>query len=65
LGCVFIAVPLAVFAPEHFRDPGFIQNMVPSWMPAHLFWACFVGCVLLHNLGILRIRPSCADAAPN
>jgi uncharacterized membrane protein len=47
LGCVFIAVPLAVFATEHFRGARFIQNMVPSWMPAHLFWAYFVGCALL------------------
>jgi hypothetical protein len=47
LGCVFIAVPLAVFATEHFRGARFIQNMVPSWMPAHLLWAYFVGCALL------------------
>ena len=37
LGCVFIAVSLAVFAPKHFRGPEFVQNMVPSWMPGHLF----------------------------
>src|SRR5260370_17245102 len=47
LGCVFIAVPLAVFAPEHFRGPEFVRNMVPSWMPAHSFWPYFVGCALL------------------
>ena len=35
LGCVFIAVSLAVFAPEHFHGgPTYIQNMAPSWMPA-------------------------------
>jgi uncharacterized membrane protein len=56
LGCVFIAVSLAVFAPEHFRDPGFIQNMVPSWMPAHLFWACFIGCALLAAATSLTVR---------
>ena len=47
LGCVFIAVSLAVFAPEHFRGPEFVRNMVPSWMPAPVFWAYFVGCALL------------------
>ncbi len=47
LGCVFYAVPLAIFAPEHFRGPEFVQNMVPSWMPGHRFWAYFVGCALL------------------
>jgi uncharacterized membrane protein len=56
LGCVFIAVPLAVFAPEHFRGPEFVQNMVPSWMPAHLFWAYFVGCALLAAATSLTVR---------
>jgi uncharacterized membrane protein len=47
LGCVFFAVPLAVFAPEHFRGPEFVQNSVPPWMPAHWFWPKLVGCALL------------------
>jgi len=48
LGPVFIAVSLAVFAPEHFRGPMFVQSMVPPWMPGpHSFWAYFVGCALL------------------
>ena len=56
LGCVFIAVPLAVFATEHFRGARFIQNMVPSWMPGHLFWAYFVGCALLAAATSLALR---------
>ncbi len=56
LGCVFIAVPLAIFAPEHFHGPEFVQNMVPSWMPAHLFWAYFVGCALLAAATSLTVR---------
>jgi uncharacterized membrane protein len=56
LGCVFIAVPLAVFATEHFRGPRFIQNMVPPWMPARLFWAYFVGCALLAAATSLTVR---------
>ena len=56
LGCVFIAVPLAVFAAEHFGGARFIQNMVPSWMPAHLFWAYFVGCALLATATSLTVR---------
>ncbi len=47
LGCVFIAVPLAIFAPEHFRGPEFVQQMVPSYMPAPWFWPYFIGCALL------------------
>jgi uncharacterized membrane protein len=56
LGCVFIAVPLAVFATEHFRGANFIKNMVPSWVPAHLFWAYFVGCALLAAATSLTVR---------
>jgi uncharacterized membrane protein len=56
LGCVFIAVSLAVFAPEHFRGPEFVRNMVPSWMPAPVFWAYFVGCALLAAATSLTVR---------
>jgi uncharacterized membrane protein len=57
LGPVFIAVPLAVFAPEHFRGPEFVRNMVPRWMPgAHWFWAGFIGCALLAAATSLTLR---------
>jgi uncharacterized membrane protein len=56
LGCVFIAVSLAVFAPEHFYGPKFIQSMAPSWMPAHWFWPYFVGCALLAAATSLTVR---------
>jgi uncharacterized membrane protein len=56
MGGVFIAVPLAIFAPEHFRGPEFVGNMVPSYMPAHLFWAYFVGCALLAAATSLTVR---------
>ena len=47
LAPVFIATALATFAPEHFRGPDFVQNMVPSYMPFKPFWAYFVGSALL------------------
>jgi uncharacterized membrane protein len=56
LGGVFIAVSLAVFAPEHFRGPKFVQNMVPRWMPAHLFWVYLVGGALLAAATSLTVR---------
>ncbi len=56
LGCVFYAVPLAIFAPEHFRGPEFVKNMVPSWMPLHWLWAYFVGCALLAAATSLTLR---------
>ena len=57
LGCVFIAVPLAVFAPEHFHGgPRYIQNMAPTWMPVRWFWPYFVGCALLAAATSLTVR---------
>ncbi len=57
LGPLFIAVSLAIFAPEHFRGPDFVQNMVPRWMPGpHRFWAYFVGCALLAAATSLTVR---------
>jgi uncharacterized membrane protein len=57
LSPVFIAVSLAVFAPEHFRGPQFVQNMVPRWMPGpHRPWVYFVGCALLAAATSLTVR---------
>ena len=57
LAPVFIAASLAVFAPEHFRGPEFVQNMVPRWMPGpHIFWAYFIGCALLAAATSLTVR---------
>jgi uncharacterized membrane protein len=41
------ALPLAVFGAEHFTDTKSISQMVPSYIPWHLFWAYFVGIALL------------------
>jgi uncharacterized membrane protein len=41
------AIPLAVFAAEHFSGAQFIKLGVPSYMPWPLFWAYFVGFALL------------------
>jgi uncharacterized membrane protein len=56
LAPVFVAVSLAVFAPEHFRGPEFIQQMAPSYMPARWFWPYFIGCALLAAATSLAFR---------
>lgn len=47
LGPVLIAASLAAFGAEHMVSAQFIKDGVPKWMPAHLFWAYFVGFALL------------------
>ncbi len=56
LAPVFIAVSLAIFAPEHFRGPEFIQQMAPSYMPVRWFWPYFIGCALLAAATSLTFR---------
>lgn len=46
LARVFVPVPLAVFGAEHLASANFMKDMVPSWIPGHLFWIYFVGCAL-------------------
>jgi len=41
------AIPLAVFGTEHFTDAKSISELVPSFVPWHLFWTYFVGVALL------------------
>jgi uncharacterized membrane protein len=54
LGPVFVAAPLATFGAEHFVNAIFMQPMVPSWLPAHLFWVYFVGCAWIAGaIGLL------------
>jgi uncharacterized membrane protein len=47
LGPVFEAVPLAVFAAEHFTAARDLAPIVPHWLPWPLFWVYFVGVALL------------------
>lgn len=47
LGRVFVAAPLAGFGVEHLAFARSIMEVVPAWMPARLFAACFVGVALL------------------
>lgn len=46
LGRVFVPFALAVFGAEHLCSANFMKDMVPSWMPAHLFWIYLVGVAL-------------------
>lgn len=43
LGPTFIAASLAAFAGEHFTAAASLAALVPTWLPAHLFFAYFVG----------------------
>jgi uncharacterized membrane protein YphA (DoxX/SURF4 family) len=46
-GRLFFAMPMGVFGTEHLVDATDMAQAVPSWMPAHLFWAYLVGVALI------------------
>ncbi len=53
-GPLFYAVPMGVFAGDHFVFRSQISQIVPAWMPWHLFWVYFVGTALLAGaLGLI------------
>ncbi len=46
LGRVFVPASLAAFGGEHLVSAHGLSQMVPTWMPAHLFVVYFVGLAL-------------------
>jgi uncharacterized membrane protein len=46
-GRLFYAIPLAVFAGEHFTLGRLMAGGIPAWIPAHVFWVYFVGVALV------------------
>jgi len=46
-GPLFYAVPMGVFAGDHFVFPTQVAQIVPAWVPWHLFWVYFVGIALV------------------
>jgi uncharacterized membrane protein YphA (DoxX/SURF4 family) len=46
-GRLFFAIPMGVFGADHMVDSAEIAPLVPSWMPAHLFWTYLVGICLI------------------
>jgi uncharacterized membrane protein len=46
-GRLFYAIPMAVFAAEHFTFTDSVLLIVPSWIPAHRFWFYCVAIALI------------------
>ena len=42
-GPLFFAIPMAVFASEHFTLTKNLAALVPRWIPGHTFWVYAVG----------------------
>jgi len=65
---VCIAVPLVVFAVEHFLHPEFapgvpLGKLTPDWVPFPLVWAYLSGAVLLASGGCILLNKRARRAA--
>jgi uncharacterized membrane protein YphA (DoxX/SURF4 family) len=47
VGRLLFALPLVVFAVQHFLYADFIATLIPAWIPARLVWAYLVGVAFL------------------
>jgi uncharacterized membrane protein len=62
-GPLFFAVPMMVFAGEHFTvTRGIAQNM-PAWIPWHRFWVYLVGTALIAGAFSIVIKKKAQLAA--
>jgi uncharacterized membrane protein len=63
LGPLFFALPMAVFAAQHFTEAKAVATLVPSWIPGHLFWTYFVGTALVAASASMVVRKHARLAA--
>lgn len=64
LGLVFYAAPLAAFGAEHLALGRSMAEMVPHWIPWHVFWIYFVGLALIAAALSLAFRRCLRWSAP-
>jgi uncharacterized membrane protein len=56
VGQILVAGSLVVFGVQHFIYARFIATLVPSWIPAKLFWAYFVGVAFVGAATSILVR---------
>ncbi len=53
-GRYFLPLTVVVFGYAHFLYADFVKDLVPAWIPGHLFWTYFAGVALIASgLGII------------
>ncbi len=63
IGRFLFAISLIIFGVLHFMYAAFIATLIPTWIPARLFWAYFVGVAFVATAVSLSIRRQEALAA--
>jgi uncharacterized membrane protein len=53
-GIALFSLSMIVFGQQHFQYAAFIAQLIPGWIPGHLFWAYTTGIVfVLGGIGLL------------
>jgi uncharacterized membrane protein len=55
-GCLLFAFSMVVFGIQHFMYAAFIATLIPSWIPAHLFWVYLTGAGFIAAAFTIAIR---------
>jgi len=55
-GHFLFALPMVIFGFQHFQFAPLIAGLIPSWIPAHLFWAYFTGVAFIAAAVSIMIR---------
>ncbi len=63
LGPIFYALPLAAFGADHFVFRDSIVQIVPSYMPAPMFWVYLVGAGLIAAALAIAVQQQVEPAA--
>ena len=58
LGSIMFSITMISFGIDHFYYTNTVENMVPGWIPRHLFWTYFAGIALIGSgiSIILKVR---------
>jgi hypothetical protein len=46
-GSIFFSITMIAFGISHFVYVGFVEKLVPAWIPGHIFWTYFAGVALI------------------
>ncbi|MDQ2832935.1 MAG: hypothetical protein M3Y50_04170 [Acidobacteriota bacterium] len=55
-GQALVAFSLTVFGVQHFLYAGFVATLIPTWIPARLFWAYATGTAFFVSAASLLVR---------
>jgi hypothetical protein len=63
VGHYLFALPLFIFGAQHLMYGQFVATLIPSWIPAHVFWAYFIGAAFIASALSMITRQLAASSS--